>query len=112
MSRSGRDSASWCVARRDPTSLLVGLGRSATGWLTLYIGRTSPLYAERVAERILRRVATLADFPDIGLRVSEAEDDSVREVLENPYRILYLAQPTRVDILAIVHGRQDIAWPK
>ena len=80
--------------------------------ITLYIGRTSPLYAERMVERILRRVETLAAFPDIGLRASEAEDENVREVLENPYRILYLAQPSRVDILAIVHGRQDIAWPK
>ena len=80
--------------------------------ITLYIGRTSPLYAERMVERILRRVDTLAEFPDIGLRASEAEDENVREVLENPYRILYLAQPSRVDILAIVHGRQDITWPK
>jgi len=79
--------------------------------ITLYIGRTSPLYAERMVDRILRRVETLAAFPDIGVRVSEAEDDNVREVLENPYRILYLAQPSRVDVLAIVHGRQDIVWP-
>jgi toxin ParE1/3/4 len=79
--------------------------------ITLYIGRTSPLYAERMVDRILRRVETLAAFPDIGVRVSEAEDDKVREVLENPYRILYLAQPSRVDVLAIVHGRQDIVWP-
>ena len=80
--------------------------------ITLYIGRTSPLYAERMVERILRRVATLAEFPEIGLRASEAEDENVREVVENPYRILYLAQPARVDILAIVHGRQDITWPR
>lgn len=80
--------------------------------ITLYIGRTSPLYAERMVERILGRVDTLAEFPDIGLRASEAEDQNVREVLENPYRILYLVQLTRVDILAIIHGRQDITWPK
>lgn len=80
--------------------------------ITLYISRTSPLYAERLVERIMHRVDTLADFPDIGLRAPESDDENVREVFENPYRILYLAQPTRVDILAIVHGRQNIAWPK
>ena len=80
--------------------------------ITLYISRTSPLYADRMVERILRRVDTLGDFPDIGLRTSESEDENVREVLENPYRILYLAQQSRIDILAIVHGRQDIEWPK
>lgn len=80
--------------------------------ITLYISRTSPLYADRMVERILRRVDGLADFPDIGRRTSESADETVREVFENPYRILYLAQPTRIDILAIVHGRQGIEWPK
>lgn len=79
--------------------------------ISLHIGRTSPLYADRMVERILRRVDVLAEFPDIGVRASEAKDENVRELLETPYRILYLAQPTRVDILAIVHGRQDISWP-
>ena len=41
--------------------------------IALYIGRTSPLYAERMVERILRRVDTLAEFPEIGLRASEAD---------------------------------------
>lgn len=67
--------------------------------ITLYISRTSPLYADRMVERILRRVNTLGDFPEIGLRASEAENENVREVFENPYRILYLAQPTRIDHL-------------
>lgn len=80
--------------------------------ISLYIGRTSPLYADRMIERILRRVEALAEFPDLGLRTSEYQDVNVREVFESPYRILYLAQPTRVDILAIVHARQDVQWPK
>lgn len=32
--------------------------------------------------------------------------------IATPYRIIYLAQPTRVDVLAIVHGRQQIDWPE
>ncbi len=35
----------------------------------------------------------------------------IREVFEGPYRIMYLVQPNRVDILAIVHGRQQVIWP-
>ena len=79
--------------------------------IALYIGRTSPYYAERMVERILRRVDSLAEFPELGLRTAETADENVREVVENPYRIIYLAQPSRVDILAIVHGRQNIQWP-
>ena len=80
--------------------------------IAIHIGRTSPHYAERMVERILRRVDALAGFPELGVRTFEADDENVRELVETPYRILYLAQPTRVDVLAIVHGRQDIAWPK
>lgn len=80
--------------------------------IALYISRTSPLYADRLVERILHRIDALADFPALGVRTSESDDENVREVLEHPYRILYLAQPTRIDILAIVHGRQAIQWPK
>ena len=61
-------------------------------------------------DRILDRVDSLGAFPELGVRASDA-DENVREILETPYRILYLAQPTRVDILAIVHGRQAITWP-
>jgi toxin ParE1/3/4 len=76
-----------------------------------YIGRTSPLYAQRTVDRPIDRAATLGAFPEMGRRPQEATDDSIREILEPPYRILYLAQPTRVDILAVVHSRQHLEWP-
>jgi plasmid stabilization system protein ParE len=65
-----------------------------------------------MADRILQRVELLADFPELGHVVAEARDEQVREVIEGPYRIIYLAQPSRVDVLAIVHGRQLLDWPK
>lgn len=77
-----------------------------------YIGRTSPVYAERMVDRILQRVDRLAEFPELGHVVAEARDENIREVVEGPYRIIYLAQPTRVDVLAIVHGRRLIEWPE
>ena len=39
-------------------------------------------------------------------------DEQLRELLEGPYRIIYLVQAARVDVLAVVHGRQDLRWPK
>jgi len=79
--------------------------------ISLYISHTSPLYANRMVERLLHRVEALAEFPELGVPVSESEHENVRELVEPPYRILYLAQPTRIDVLAIVHGRQEINWP-
>jgi plasmid stabilization system protein ParE len=43
--------------------------------------------------------------------VPEVEAGQIREVMEGPYRIIYLVQPTRIDVVAIVHGRQDLHWP-
>jgi len=79
--------------------------------LTRYIGRTSPLYADRMVDRILRRIELLADFPDLGHIVPEAHDEQIREVIVDPYRIIYLSQRARIDILAVVHGRRLLEWP-
>jgi plasmid stabilization system protein ParE len=77
-----------------------------------YIGRTSPVYAERMVDRLLARTAQLSEFPESGRPVAEASDEQVRELLEGPYRIIYFVQAARIDVLAVVHGRQDLRWPK
>lgn len=76
-----------------------------------YIGRTSPVYAERMVDRLLARTAQLSEFPDSGRHVAEVSDEQVRELLEGPYRIIYFVQATRIDVLAVVHGRQELRWP-
>ena len=43
-----------------------------------------------MVERILRRVDALAEFPELGVRTSEADDENVRELVESPCHILYL----------------------
>jgi plasmid stabilization system protein ParE len=77
-----------------------------------YIGRTSPVYAERMVDRLLARTAQLKEFPESGRHVAEVSDEHVRELLEGPYRIIYLVQAARIDVLAVVHGRQDVPWPQ
>ena len=66
--------------------------------IALYIRRTSPIYAQRTIDRILDRAESLGTFPELGVRASETDDENVREIFEASYRILYLAQPSRVDI--------------
>lgn len=76
-----------------------------------YVAAVSPVYALRLAERFLAHAETIGTFPEAGRRVPEADDAMIREVFEGPYRVIYLVQPNRIDVLAIVHGRQHIAWP-
>jgi plasmid stabilization system protein ParE len=77
-----------------------------------YVGATSPLYAERLIDRLLARTAQLASFPELGRAVPEGNAEDIRELVEGSYRIIYLLQASRVDVLAVVHVRQDIHWPE
>lgn len=70
------------------------------------IARDSPVYARHVAGRIIETVDRLARFWESGRRVPEAPDlDAVREVVQQPYRIIYRANPDGFTVVTIVHGR-------
>jgi toxin ParE1/3/4 len=73
-----------------------------------YISRDSPKYAQSMAERIVRKSERLADFPLLGAEVPEYGDESIREVLEYPYRIIYRPRSERIEILAVIHGAREL----
>jgi addiction module RelE/StbE family toxin len=69
-----------------------------------YIGHRSPQYARGMVDRIFSRSQQLAQFPLMGVRVAEHDDESLREVFESSYRIVYRVLETQVDVVAVVHG--------
>jgi addiction module RelE/StbE family toxin len=73
-----------------------------------YIAQDSPRYALRLVDRLTRRSRQIADFPLSGRKVPEYEMDQIREVIEGPYRIIYYIKPDQIDVLAVIHGSQDI----
>ena len=73
-----------------------------------YIAQDSPAYAKRMIDRLTRRSQQIADFPLSGRMVPEYETTQVREVIEGPYRIVYYIKPGQIDVLAVIHGAQDI----
>ncbi len=73
-----------------------------------YIARHSPQYGRGMVERIFARTGQLADFPQSGTVVPEYEEDSLRELFENPYRIVYRVYQDRVDVAAVVHGARQM----
>lgn len=75
-----------------------------------YIGQSSSEYAIRVVDRLTRRSQQIAQFPESGRIVPEAEFPQIREVLEGPYRIMYHIKPDQVDIIAVIHGSQQTPW--
>ncbi|MBT1699595.1 type II toxin-antitoxin system RelE/ParE family toxin [Fulvivirgaceae bacterium PWU4] len=70
-----------------------------------YISRDSQFYADRFIDKIIDRVEQLIDFPNSGRIVPEFAQDSLRELIEGHYRIVYNLSPVEeVTILRIHHS--------
>ena len=72
-----------------------------------YIAENSPPYATNMIERLHARAGQLEAFPDSGRPVPEDQGGGAREVFEHPYRVVYEVHDSRVEILAVVHMRQE-----
>ena len=69
---------------------------------------TSEIYAERAVDRLVSRSEQLEAFPHSGRRVPEYGRDDVRELIEQPYRLIYRVGPVRLDVLAVIHGHRSL----
>ena len=69
-----------------------------------YIAQDSPFYADVVCLEIIQSVEKVADFPKIGRRVPEYDDEHVREMIVSDYRIVYEIIGAKINILTVIHG--------
>ena len=78
-----------------------------------YLAQTSPEYALRIIDRLTKRSIQIARFPFSGRMVPEYELNEVREVIEGPYRIIYLIAPDQqeVEVLAVIHSSREPQQP-
>ncbi|WPL15621.1 Plasmid stabilization system protein [Thiorhodovibrio winogradskyi] len=72
-----------------------------------WIAQDSPIYARRVAEGLVKRTTGLDELPRKGKMVPELNDDSVREIPQYSYRVIYNIKSPDVEILAVIHKRRD-----
>jgi plasmid stabilization system protein ParE len=54
-------------------------------------------------QRIVGRSRQISTFPMAGRLVPEFQVRQIREVFENPYRIIYRIRADRIDVIAVVH---------
>jgi plasmid stabilization system protein ParE len=59
-----------------------------------------------VAYGLLAESRKLAELPLYGRVVPEYKQDSIREILKRPYRIIYRLNGGQVDVLTVMHYRQ------
>jgi len=78
----------------------------------IILAQTSPEYALRIIDRLTKRSIQIARFPFSGRMVPEYELNEVREVIEGPYRIIYLIAPEqKVEVLAVIHSSREPQRP-
>jgi len=61
-----------------------------------------------MVDRLSRRSQRIGEFPFSGRSVPEYQMQQIREVIEGPYRIIYYIKADQIDVLAVLHGAQDI----
>lgn len=69
-----------------------------------YLARSSPGYAQVLAERIVARTEALDGQPRLGAEVPEYGDPDIREVFEHPYRIIYRVSGPEIQVIAVLHS--------
>ncbi len=71
-----------------------------------YISKDSKVYADRVIDKIIVRVDQLESFPKSGRVVPEFDDETLREIIQGNYRIIYKTSAVQVSIIRIHHSAQ------
>ncbi len=77
-----------------------------------YIAQDSPVYAQPFIERLLYATRHLAQFPQSGRAMAEANDQNIRELIYHGYRIIYRISPQVIEIVLVVHGSRDLSNPE
>ena len=89
------------------TILWTKQARSDLSAIHAFITQDSPHFASVVVAQLIGAAAQLAAFPQSGRTVSEFDDPLVRELVRQPYRIVYrLVGHDQVHILTVHHGAQ------
>ena len=72
------------------------------------VAKDAPAAATKLAAKVVRAPRRLSRTPRCGAIVPEFEQDSIRELLVRPYRIIYVVQDETCSIVAVIHGRRDL----
>jgi plasmid stabilization system protein ParE len=72
-----------------------------------YIASDSQFYALKVSQEFIEKSEELIKFPQMGRIVPEICNPNIRELIVYSYRLVYEISPNRIEILAIIHGKQD-----
>ena len=59
-----------------------------------------------MVDKITHRSLQIAAHPLSGRKVPEYDSEAIRELIEQPYRVIYRIKQDQIDVLAVIHGAQ------
>lgn len=71
-----------------------------------YISKDNVTAAQKLVDRIIKKVDSLSKFPERGRKVPEIKREEIREVFEGEYRIVYRISTKKVFILTLRNFKQ------
>ncbi|NQT25867.1 type II toxin-antitoxin system RelE/ParE family toxin [candidate division KSB1 bacterium] len=75
-----------------------------------YIADDNPQAARQWMQSVVDKIQKLSSFPDLGRVVPEYSDDSIREIIEGQYRIVYKInnKDDTICIIVIHHSKRRL----
>ncbi len=78
-----------------------------------YIAQDSEQHAKFTVKKIFERVNILKEFPQAGRIVPEKNEETIRELIEGSYRIIYEITPDNIiSIVTIHHSSKELKHEK
>jgi len=71
-----------------------------------YISKDNRIAAQKIVDRIIKKVESLSKFPERGRKVPEINREDIREVFEGEYRLIYRISSKKVFVLSIRNFKQ------
>ncbi|RLA58499.1 MAG: type II toxin-antitoxin system RelE/ParE family toxin [Epsilonproteobacteria bacterium] len=76
--------------------------------IATYIEKDSPTYAKSVVSKFFEKAEILQEFSELGRKVPELNDITIREIFIYSYRLIYKLYDDKILFIAIVHGKRLI----
>ena len=74
--------------------------------IATFIEKDSPTYPKSVVSKFFEKVEILQEFSELGRKVPEFNDRTIREIFVYNYRLIYKLNQEKVLFVAIVHGKR------
>ena len=74
--------------------------------IATYIEKDSPTYAKSVVSKFFEKAEILQEFSELGRKVPEFNDTTIREIFVYSYRLIYKLNEQDILFVAVVHGKR------